>query len=918
MLIDKVKPDIVCLTETKLNDQLNSEVFDVENYDVFRKDRLNQAAPGGGVVVLVNKELVSSSNKVNFLNSHAYDEAVWCEVKVQNKCVLVGTIYRPPASVREKNDLICDLIRLSGDYNNESQVFICGDFNFKEIDWENNAISGVGQSVDARNFLDSVNDVFLQQHVLEATHNLDEDNPSRLDLVFTRDSHDIMDLELLPPLGKSHHAVITCDLVLDTDNVEVNSGQQFRYNFHKANYVEMKNELAQFDWIELFRDKEVDEMYRILVRILCDLIDKYVPKIACNVGKRKVKWMTREVLNQISEKEKAWKRLKARKTPRRAAEYRRVRNLTTSVIRQAKKAFIKKLCEDIKVNPKHFWSFVRSQTTIKERILKVRKRNGELTETDEETANEMNTAFQSVFTQEDISNIPEFDVEYHGPVIEDIDVNLNEIKELLKSTNGNKAMGPDGIHPKLLNVCHNELALPVTIIIKKSLDSGLVPALWILGSLSPIYKKGDILDPLNYRPVSLTCVLCKICEKLVRKVVIKHLEDNELIFDGQHGFRAKRSTLTNLLTYMETLTAAVDNQIPVDVNYLDCRKAFDTVPHERLLRKLEAYGIRGKILYWIKAFLSGREQFVEIRGTKSDKLGVTSGVPQGSVLGPVLFLIYINDLVNELECPVLLFADDAKIFKEIRSQEDIEAMQRDLKRLENWSAKWLLDFNADKCVTMHIGHRNPHINYDLNEKQLKESNVEKDLGVYVSADLKPSHHVNVVAAKANRMVGLVKRHFPEMDIDTCHTVYCALVRPHLEYAVQSWSPYYKKDILELEKIQRRMTKLVPELKDLGYEERCERLGLTTLEKRRRRGDLIETYKILKGFEDIDYKIFFEYSETGTRSNSCKLKKRGHWRTLVRANSFSVRVINSWNALPEEVVSAPTISLFKSRLDDCDY
>ena len=158
---------------------------------------------------------------------------------------------------------------------------------------------------------------------------------------------------------------------------------------------------------------------------------------------------------------------------------------------------------------------------------------------------------------------------------------------------------------------------------------------------------------------------------------------------------------------MEILTEAVENQIPVDVNYLDCRKAFDTVPHERLLRKLEAYGIRGKILQWIRAFLSGREQFVEIRGTKSDKLSLTSGVPQGSVLGPVLFLIYIDDLVNELECPVLLFADDAKIFKEIRSQDDIEAMQRDLRRLENWSEKWLLDFNAEKCATMHIGHRNP-------------------------------------------------------------------------------------------------------------------------------------------------------------------------------------------------------------------
>ena len=196
--------------------------------------------------------------------------------------------------------------------------------------------------------------------------------------------------------------------------------------------------------------------------------------------------------------------------------------------------------------------------------------------------------------------------------------------------------------------------------------------------------------------------------------------------------------------------------------------------------------------------------------------------------------------------------------------------------------------------------------------------MEKDLGVYVSADLKPSYNVNVAAAKGNRMVGLIKRNFPDIDGDTCRTLYCALVRPHLEYAIQSWSPYYKRDILELEKVQRRMTKLVDELKELDYEERCERLGLMTLEKRRLRGDLIETYKILNGYEDINYRLFFEYSEASTRSNTRKLKKRGHWRTLVRANSFSVRVVNSWNSFHGEVVCAPTVGSFKSKLDESSY
>ena len=251
----------------------------------------------------------------------------------------------------------------------------------------------------------------------------------------------------------------------------------------------------------------------------------------------------------------------------------------------------------------------------------------------------------------------------------------------------------------------------------------------------------------------------------------------------------------------------------------------------------------------------------------------------------------------------------------INTDENIQALTRDMKRLEKWSRKWLLKFNAERCATMHLGSRNPRAGYELDGVTLRKSSLEKDLGILVSEDLKATQQVKSAAAKGNKMVGLIRRTFTCLNVEMCRILYCTLVRPHIEYAIQSWSPYLRKDIDELEKVQKRMTRLVPELSNLKYEERCKRLGIYPLEKRRLRGDLIETYKIIHGLENLDQGIFFSMREGITRTNNFKLEKRGHWRTNLRANVFSIRVVNYWNGLPEDIVSAPSVSVFKKRLDE---
>ena len=247
-------------------------------------------------------------------------------------------------------------------------------------------------------------------------------------------------------------------------------------------------------------------------------------------------------------------------------------------------------------------------------------------------------------------------------------------------------------------------------------------------------------------------------------------------------------------------------------------------------------------------------------GVLSEPLEVWSGVPQGSVLGPILFLIFINDLLENISSLGKLFADDAKIYRQIKSREDARILQEDLIKLQEWSRKWLLQFNEDKCKVMHFGKKNPKNQYQLNDKTLEETVLEKDLGVYVTPNMKSESHVAKIAAKANSMVGWIKRTFSYMDEDMFKTVYPTLVRSHMEYAAQAWSPGYKKDIELLEKVQQRATKLVHSIKNETYERRRFLLKLPTLKDRRLRGDLIQVYKIVHGLENVDCSKFFQFTK----------------------------------------------------------
>ncbi len=272
------------------------------------------------------------------------------------------------------------------------------------------------------------------------------------------------------------------------------------------------------------------------------------------------------------------------------------------------------------------------------------------------------------------------------------------------------------------------------------MEEGVVPADWRIANITPIFKKGSRADPGNYRPVSLTSIPGKIMEKVIKEEIEQHLNRHNLLQKSQHGFVRGRSCTTNILEYLEEVTSILDGGDCVDAVYLDFSKAFDKVPTSRLLEKVKAHGITGKVHDWLKAWLTGRTQRVLLNGRKSSWKPVTSGVPQGSVLGPVLFVIYINDLednFSEVVTVLKKFADDTKLAQKITCHADSEVLQSCLDKLWEWGERWGKYFNAEKCYVMHIGTNNPHYTYTLGSSQLGSTEEEKDIGVSITNNMKP-------------------------------------------------------------------------------------------------------------------------------------------------------------------------------------
>ena len=909
-LVSTEKIDIIAISETwmRLESHHYKAEYQINGFNLFNTDR-NPRRKGGGVAVYV-KDNFKCCIKPE-IKSGTDTETVWIEIKDDRESLVFGVIYRPPNLDREHSNIIWEEITRASRY---SKVCIVGDFNYRNINW----IDKTGD-YESDDFLEVINDNFLHQYVTEPTR-----GNNILDLVLSNSLNLVQSVEVGGgSLGGSDHKEITFCLKLiyrQSDNVSVVP------NFRQANYAGLRHYLRGAGWDAeegvglvgyeqaLTDTMTVEDEYRHFMQTIHSGQELNIPSKQFRSGKNDPRWMNNKIKYLIGQKKGLYRKIK-RGEIRLQNKYIEVNRQTKKEIRKAKRGYEIKIAKESKVNPKGFYQMY--QTRARENIGPLVTAAGQTTEDAEDMCRMFNEYFLSVFTEENLVEIPAVQSFFIGSIdnaLSRVIINKQEVEKEIDRLKPQKSPGPDEIYARVLKECKIEVSSKLSEIFNKSLESGEVPEAWKLANIIPIFKKGSRTATSNYRPVSLTSTVGKLLESIIARTIRNHLETFKLIKDSQHGFTKGRSCLTNLLSFFSEVYEAVDKDKAYDVVYLDFSKAFDRVPHERLIRKVEAHGIRGGLLKWIKAWLTGRKQRVSINGIKSDWATVTSGVPQGSVLGPLLFIIYINDLDVGINSNISKFADDTKIGRVMNSTEDNIVLQKDLDQLVEWSEKWQMKFNIEKCKVLKLGRLDNGSRYQLDNLDISISECERDLGVMVSKDLKPRQNCINVRNKANRVLGFISRSVSNRSASVIMQLYLALVRPHLDYAVQFWSPYYRMDINSLEGIQRRMTKMIHNIRNLPYEGRLKHLNLHSLERRRVRGDLIEAFKWIKGINKGDINKVLKFSSQNiTRSNGFKLDKFRFQKEIGR-HWFGNRVVNEWNKLPREIVSAETVVSFKNRLD----
>ena len=792
------------------------------------------------------------------------------------------------------------------------KCIIVGDFNFPDIHWSSLTCS----SHLSHHLCDFIFDYNLSQHVLVPTHL----QGNTLDLVITSPGVSISDLVVSHPAQSiaSDHFIISFVPLCDSPN-HCKHKSKYVFDFSKADYDSIRSFLLDTNFSVCLRSGNIEFIWAMIKSFLYHAMCLYIPKIRLR-SQQDPLWFNPSIRHQINCLNTLRRKFRSHPSPLKASKIELLELQLQQCISSAKSNFESQLLLSLHPNGmSKVFRYIRN-ITGENNIPNVVYHQGISAESEHEKVDMFNRYFHSIFTMSSF-NCPNFNqLSSIHPNLSDISITEEEVFQTLSSLDPSKAAGCDGIGPKLLRHCALALYQPLHHLFCLSLSQSYIPAEWRLHLIKPIFKSGERCLVQNYRPISLLCVSSKVLEKIIFNHILQFANDK--ISTHQFGFMHHRSTLQQWLIVLNAIFNSSSNSSQTDLIYLDFKKAFDSVAHNELLFKLWHFGITGNTWKWLLAYLFNRSQCVSINSTTSTSVPVISGVPQGSILGPLLFLIYINDLPDVvMSSKVLLFADDVKCFKSISNYSDSGCLQDDISRLATWSSTWSLPFNVKKCSIFSVFSRGHYSQvfypYFLNDVILTRDNTHNDLGIVLTSDLKWRDHYKSIMAKSYKILGLLRRVFSSVH---CHqakkVLYISLVRSKLLYCSPIWRPHLLSDIKALESVQRRATTFILNSYDSDYRLRLLSLQLLPLMMILEINDVLFFVKSLKEPTDhFDISRFVTFCSGCTRlASSLKLKHSLVTTNNSTRNFYFNRLPRLWNSLPlidiSQSLSTIKIKLYK--------
>ena len=880
--------DIIGICETWLKNSVSLTAFDTD-YHVFRNDRPDAVGNGGGTLLAVKSNLHCKLVDKIVTNKC---ECIFVDVKF-NKCdyVRYGLVYRPPDTNLEDSKALFKLIY---DHLKNSKMYILlGDFNLPDISWP----SLTARSNISREFLTLCFRIGAEQCV---------DFPTRkdniLDLVLCSSKVLLNYIQCKPPFSTSDHDTILCHLANHLCDTQVDAVKPC---FKKADYAVINAFLSTIDWDEVYSNcVTTQEYWNSFKDVINTAIYNFVPFVA-PVRRKHSPWFNESLRKLHKAKNRNWKKYNRSRNVVTYSEYKSSANKFRAEFLKSKCMFEKNLFRSDNSKGK-FYGYIKSQTTVNQSIPSIKKNDGSLVFTDQEKAHEFINYFSSVSTM-DNNVLPEFAPQCNGS-LENFSCNVRDVIKVVMKLRNSSSAGPDGINVFFIKKILAEIANPLCKIYNVSLSQGTLPDDWKIAHVIPVFKKGDTQNASHYRPISLTSVICKILERIVRSKLLDYAINNNIIPKEQHGFVPRKSTVSNLLECFNEWSLNFDKGLPTNVIYLDFSKCFDSVCHSKLLFKLSKYGIGGSAHKWLESFLLNRVQSVKINNSLSSAAKVVSGVPQGTVLGPILFVLYSADIPNVVSnSKMSIYADDSKVYKAIRDVNDCKQLQKDLDKLSVWAEKWQLSLNPDKTKMLYIGNQNVSVDYTLCGRNIEKVDHMNDVGVIVQSNLKFTMHCTNTVRKANYVIHKIFTTFRNHDADFYRKMYISYVRPILEYASQVWSPVMKCNIDRIERVQRYYSRRILS-HNLLYPDRLNILNLQTLEERRIQADIVLFYKLAASLTVID--VSNCYSFVNSHRGHSRHLYMYYSRTDKRKFFWINRIVSYWNNLENETVTCPNIARFK--------